>query len=325
MKSKELIYGDLFVQPRILADIHSQFKRHAMKVHPDRGGSAEEFQELKRLYQDAIVAFNNRRFWLSSSSIQLLDGKEIPYRWKGKTELSQIYSGENHIVFVDPTAQSDLTTNAKQIIDLCHFKLKDVSNPSIKKTEETIPKFAIKDESILVTTKTPNFHPLSLVVERYSFTSEDIAWVIGRLIHFMNFFEWTQIMHGSISIENLWVDLDHHRIGIFGGWEYSRKYGDRLLALPSKSAKFLSDEPIAGPNIDRDCIRETILELFGVKSAGALRMNKSVPASVIDFLSVPFRKSAIAVYQEWENKRDKGFGPRKFRHFKYNIDQLYQQ
>jgi hypothetical protein len=322
-----MIYGDLFDYTKDENEIHSQYKRLAMKMHPDKGGSNDQFFELKRLYSDALKAVQSKSpYWLSSKRLTFERGIYLDYRWNGKIESSNVFSGDNKIIFIDPDNISDLTSNAKTIIDFFQNRLKSTKSESIRKTVETIPNFTKHEKgNILISPKTSDFHPLSLVVSKYSFRSEDTAWVIGRLMHFMNFFEWLEVMHGAISIENLWIDLDHHRIAILGGWHYSRKYGERLLALPAKSAKFLSGDPIAGPNIDRDCIRETIIELLGGKSIGSLRMNKKIPSQVIDFLSLPFRKSAFETYKDWEEKRDLGFGPRKFMVFPYKLDQLYQK
>lgn len=320
-----MVYGDLFNYSTTEAEIHTQYKRLAMKLHPDRGGTNEEFSTLNTLYYKALDAVkSNSPYWLSSSSIQLNNHQSYEYLWKIETESHTTFSCKEHIVFVDSKHNADLIENANHIIEYCHTTLNNTTNDNIKHTQETIPKFQ-KYENILVTTKPVNFHPLQLVMSKYVLRPEDVAWIVGRLMHFMNFFEWVGVMHGSISIENIWVDLDHHRIGLFGGWQYSRKYNTKLLALPKESAKFLSGKPIANPNIDRDCIRELIINLFGGKSIASLKMNKQIPRPVIEFLNTPFRKSAFDTYQNWESMRDAGFGPRKFMVFQYTIDQLYSK
>jgi hypothetical protein len=317
-----MIYGDLFTRPKTLSDLQSQFKRLAMKMHPDKGGTNEQFFELKKLHDDAVIAFNEKSPWLSSDSIEVND-KKISYRWSNERESGTVFSGNDSLVFVTPKSLEDLSKNAKKMIDVCHEKLKYVHNINIKKTMYLIPKFS-EYENVLVSEKPNDFHPLSLVVQKHKISPEHVAWMIGRLMHFMCFLEWAQIMHGGISIENLWVDLDHHQLALYGGWCYTRKNGERLIALPQKSAKFLKKEPIANYNIDRDCVRETIFELFGAKSASALRMRKDVPKPVTDFLAFPFRKSAIDTYVEWEKMRDSGFGPRKFVVFDYDEGVLYR-
>jgi hypothetical protein len=150
----------------------------------------------------------------------------------------------------------------------------------------------------------------------------------GRLLHVACYLEWHGTVHGAISINHLYANLEAHTLHLYGGWWYSGRAGTPAVALPMQSAELAKPGPTGKPllthDLDLEVIRYTIANLFGVESPTQLMGRKEIPRTVREFLAVPFAgRPAVTVYREWEQARDAGFGARKFIQFNYAESAIY--
>lgn len=321
------VYSDVFEFTRSKDDLHRQYKQLAMKYHPDRDiGSDDAFKLIKKFYQDALSVLENDETWIGSDHIVIeLNGKDFKfnYRFGQSSEFGKTFSGNENVLFLFDKGNEDLLENG--VSNITRIRKKN-DKKILDKYDALIPSFRPeKSKNVVVSKKQRAFHPLRLVLNHYPIGPKHLAWMIGRLIDFLNFLEWSETVHGAISVDNIWVDLDRHVFAFFGGWCYSRQQGQKLIALPRSSSKFVKGN-VAEYSLDRDCARQTIFDIIGVKSLASLRMRKEIPSRIIDFLSSPFRQSsAYEVYRDWERVRDESFGERKFIKFEYNVNSLYNQ
>jgi hypothetical protein len=328
-----MIFADIFEYTTNVADLKQQFKKLALKYHPDRGGTTEEFQQLKVAFEKANDAISNKNIWIGSNVVYLpINNKVLKfhYNFKHETEYNCLFSNQKYLVIIFKHDQIDLTEIAIENLNFVRSKKleKYPSHPGLKKTIELIPNIHLPGTDIkngIITILLPsNVFPLTKVLEQYKnkyggFEIPHATWMTGRLLNFLCFLEVLELVHGGISIDNIWVDLEKHNLYFFGGWEFSRKHGEKLIALPGNAAKFVIGN-IAKYQLTSEVVRDIILSLFQNKKE-EIRTRKDIPIQIIEFLIVPFGNDAIAAYKTWEKLRDSSW-ERKFVKFNYQPEKL---
>lgn len=326
-------FADVFEFTNDLTNLRRQYKELSMVYHPDKGGTAEQFQQLKLAYESAISAVTNKELWISSKDVVLsIKDRSFRFHWKYKKETDDgyIFDNEKYVVFVAKKGYEDLSEIAIQNLKYIESKnFQDSAIAGLKKTSRLLPKFYNQftntKSGIISFAKPKNVFPLAAVLSEYknshdAFGIPHATWMIGRLLNFLCFLNAAEVVHGSISIDDLWVDLDSHEIYVYGGWQFSRKTGEKFIALPSFSSRLI-DNHIASIKLSSELVRITALKLYHARY-NEIIMRKDLPKSVIDFLSIPFSGNPIETYKKWEALRDSAW-ERKFVKFEYNSAMIY--
>jgi hypothetical protein len=325
-------FADVFEFTIDLDHLRRQYKVLSQKYHPDKGGNVENFKDLKSAYEQAINAISNKDIWVGSSFVYLeLNNKilKFKFRYSQKRDEGYIFSNQKYILNILNSSYRDLSSIAHD--NLIHIYRKEFEKSPViglKKSAKLLPQIDKSHSSltdgIITFLKPKNVYPLSLLLEKYqndhgAFDIPHATWMTGRLLNLFCFLEVSGVVHGDISIDNLWVDPDSHELYLFGGWQFSRKLGEKFISLPSRSANFLK-ENIATNQLTSELIRDTMLKLYH-PNKNEIRFKKILPGQIVEFLSLPFSKGAIDTYKTWEKLRD-GTWERKFVKFEYNPEKL---
>lgn len=291
-----------------LVEIEKQYRRLRSDLHPDKGGSADEFRAMTKEYEEIKAGI---RVWVSESEV---DWSANGFRYRlnhlihGKScNGSTFYSPSRMVTFM-PEGSDDLVENAVVRINA----MRGNAGPSRALKErnlELLPEVVDQYRDILLVTK--KGVPLASVLKTYGpFTQSHITWIIGRILHILCMLEYGRIAHGDISTESLLVDLADHKVSLQGFW-YATPEGLKHRALPARSVSQLQTD-VANKKLDWNLAHATVLELMGCRSISEVRMTKGYHKELVKFMSTPWvGDDARKLYSKWEDVRD-SFGPRKF-------------
>ena len=317
-------------------DLKAQYKRLAIQYHPDKGGTVDQFQQLQEEYTTCEKLVAENLPWDTGSSIcwKINDSCfKQGYRLARDVEfIGREYIGNKSVTTIINADVLDLGQNAINSIEHVRSHL----GPNTKMQEKnrwiipTIPHVMKGHIMHMSIQKDAHILPLSEVMRVYPKPDiRHITWMIGRLMHILCMLDYAKIMHGAISPDSLYVDLNNHNLQLYGGWWFATKFGEPLKALPSRSVTAMPSSMKADKKgnrlLDAELVRKTILELIGVRSATQLIGNSYVPKPITEFLATPFTdSSAFDLYARWEKVRDASFGKREFVNFIYDINDVYK-
>ena len=136
-------------------------------------------------------------------------------------------------------------------------------------------------------------------------------------------------MYNSILPTTVFIDPQDHAVYLLGGWWYSTKAGDNVIALPAELMKILPSEvledKIAKTTYDRQAVKGVAIGCLGDSTlvGSKLLVNKSIPNAIVNWVRLPSVSSAVDEYQGWYEVLKTCFGKRKFIELNVNIDDVY--
>jgi hypothetical protein len=307
------------------------FKKLAFRFHPDQpGGTAAGFAKLHELYKLAVAKIDAGT-WAEPGVITLRD-KASKYRFRfvhdHAFDLGHLYVGRSHSAWtIASAADVDLQQNAVRAIGAYKFA-SDRMSAEVSRYLPALTKDVRGADAALVLTKPEGAVWLPDLVAHMGGTipPKHVAWIVSRLLNFCCWLEWSRVMHGGITVENLFVTPDDHSVFIGGGWWYSAPLGSRLVALPAVAVKGLSPSLVkakhADPRIDLDMVRLCAGRLLG--SLGKLSTT-DLPAPFRQWLALPSAGSAVKDYAAWPHILERSFGPRRFLKLPILFSDIYEK
>ena len=305
-------------------ELKTQYKALSLKTHPDRGGSVEQFQQLQDDYKMLQDVIDQGKPWDYNNELSWYDnGTTTRFKYANKVEINGgvgiEYIGKTNLISViDPNAL-DLAENAISIMKHLASNL----GPTPKIVEQNADLFPVgmtlKNGSVNYTAvrKPIEYFPLDVALKLIPDTltsPEHVAWCVGRVLHILCTLNYAKIMHGGLHTSSIYVNLDTHELALLSGWFYSRRFGEKLVALPVKSLPYMPDamknDKLASKELDMSCAYRTILDICGVNSPKQL-IGK-FPDPFVEFLKFPFRGDPFDLYKEWERVRESSFSKRIF-------------
>lgn len=154
-----------------------------------------------------------------------------------------------------------------------------------------------------------------------------VAWVLSRLYGILCYFEYAGIAHGDISPETFFIDPAQHTGVLLGGWWYTRRHGERLVALPPRSITVCPPDILADTRadvrLDRALVRLLGRELLGDHAGVSLHMNSAIPKPLADWLLGVSSGTALQEFQSWQRVLLASFGPRRFAELATSASDIY--
>ena len=315
--------------------LKTQYRKLARQYHPDKGGSAADFQLIKDLYDQALVKISTEAPWDTGKAVTWRVGGRsftLKYRRRLDAGIGRAYSGQTRVLYLLDESYADLGKDT--FLLMRENRANAGPTDHLKEVNGWILPDPINEprgDAALMLTKDEDIHPLRAVLEAYpKIDAASAAWMIGRLMHILCFLEWRGIVHGDLSVDSLFVNLKNHSLHLYGGWWFSRKKGQRFAALPNRSIRLcpsdIMKEKLADKRLDFELARHTACEILGAPSPTELRMRKDLPAALVQFLVSPFAApTATELYNQWEKARDASFAKREFVIFNHDPKVIYQE
>ena len=314
--------------------VYENYKILAKIWHPDRvTGDKEVFSHINMLHDKAKKIVEDGKWHIPGEFSFTSNGKEYVLRYF-KTidfELGTVFLSDTRITYVIEKSFADLAENAKNIISGLKYpdnKTEDVMSkylPSIKGYYET------SDSVIIMMDKPSDLIRMKDLVEYYkgSVDPRHVAWMISRMLNLASYLEWAKICHGDFSLDTLFISPEFHSVCIIGGWWYSSAIGTKPLALPSRTinnapSEFMKDK-LSVLGIDPELIKLTSRELLGNANGILLKNNNDIPKSLVNWLRISGKGSAVDDYTQWREKIViDSFGKRAFRVMPISAKDVYK-
>ena len=140
---------------------------------------------------------------------------------------------------------------------------------------------------MLAFARTDNLFPLPMFG---SLKPEHVAWIISRLENICCVLDYSNMIHGKIAEETVWINPFNHHAVLMGHWWSASKKGH---------GKELSGNP------DLKGLRQTAVKILGIHKDEA-------PKEMIKFLEEKPASDAFDDFEKWDKVIENGFGGRRF-------------
>lgn len=318
--------------------MEKQYRKLAMLWHPDRKpeDGAGVFAHIQVLFSAAKKRLEEGT-WRVNGMLKLkgTGGLEmvIPYRRSSPFELGHVYVADTSVTWLVEPEYEDLVASMLNLLNSAiHFHDSNMR----KEHEKHIPAVltVTKADKIAVTMrKDPQQVLLSHLVEHLGgkLPPRHVAWVISCLMNIACYFQYTGIVHNAIALDTVFVGPENHTASILGGWWYSARFDQRVLAVPARTLEHAPrDFPArkkATRKVDSALIRALGRELLGDPSGSKLSSDKEVPGPLAAWLrGVSGEDTAFGEYHTWHNKvLPDAFGPRRFVRLAVTHSDVYKE
>jgi hypothetical protein len=138
------------------------------------------------------------------------------------------------------------------------------------------------------------------------------------------------ICHNAISANNCFVSPKYHSVMLLGGWWYSCRKDDNIVALPKVSFKTcppdILNTKIADHRLDLLLIRQLGIYCLGDDTGMDLLTRKDVPKSLTVFLRSSSSGDALKDYSYWQKEvLPNSFGKRRFVEMDVKGSDIFQE
>ena len=321
------------------SEIKSLYRKFSTLWHPDKHikdgkDTAAVFSHLKLLYEKGLEKMKNG-VWHYGNMLKLtsVDKKEfqIKYYMEYPFELGVNYIGNTISVWLIELQYEDLVKRAvKQIKSLkyANDKMKEEMAKYLPQIKST---FKTAEHIVLVMEKSPDILLLKDILDYHKgkIPARHVAWILSGLYNIACFFEYNQLMHGGFSIDNYYINPMQHGGALLGGWWFSHKTGEKLVALNQQAidvapASLLNTKKAQG-SLDLEMIRKIGRQLLGDETGVYLKKDKDIPVPLINWLRDSSMHNAFDEYNLWQKQVLKdSFGARRFIEMKVSANDIYQ-
>ena len=207
----------------------------------------------------------------------------VTYLWHGVQDGIEIYTARRSVVFVFPHGQEKKTERFIAMPARLEYPSADV-----RSLAQYFPVLSgdtvLRDGRRLVAcAKNEELFPLAAFG---SLPPAHAAWIVSRLENLCCVLAFSDLRHGGIGEESVFINARTHEAFLLGGWW-------NAVSCAGGSADDLRD------------IRKTAARVMGVQKDGA-------PKQFLDFISGAPAKDAFSDFARWDRVIESGFGGRKF-------------
>lgn len=216
----------------------------------------------------------------------------INYLFKATDGHADMYVTKANVLYVFPAKYASEATMMEAGLAKLKYPAADIKG--LRKCFPIVTgKYYLKDGSVLVSTaRDATVFPLSMYG---ALPPHHVAWIISRLENIACVLEFSNLVHGGISMDNVFINPVTHEAVLYGGW----------YAVSSKSAL----SPI---NRDLCDIRATAKKQLGCSASDA-------PKEMLAFLDEKPSGNAYDDFSVWDKVIEEGFGGHEFK--KMNVDE----
>ena len=216
------------------------------------------------------------------------DPVNLRYLYSYEDEAGTVYLTRSNAIFV-------YGADKKAYADKVLWSIKTLSFPpaDVKGLADCFPKlngrYDLSDGGVMLTfSRSENLFPLSMFG---SLTSEHAAWVVSRLENICCVLKYSELVHGGISEDSVWINPFIHHAVLMGHWQSAVRSG--IAEAKNDDIKDLMD------------LRKTAERILGTHKNEA-------PGAMLEFLNGKPAADAYSDFEKWDNVIDNGFGGRRF-------------
>jgi len=318
-----------------LAAVKREYRALAWAWHPDRNPAAEAaqvFAHLGGLYRAAVEKLA-RGIWHAPGLFQCTapDGAVhmIRYHARHAFELGEMLLGRTAIAFVVRREFADLYDNAGRAIG--RFRFADAGmRAQMAPCLPAATTIATPDGPVMLVDKAPDLVLLRDLLDHLggALAPRHVAWVLSSLYNLACWLDHAGLTHNAIGLDTVLVSPAAHRCALLGGWWYAARRGDRLRALPARSAALAPPDMLrarsADPRLDLELIRATGRALLGDETGSRLARERRAPRPLVDWLRCAASDAALDDYRAWGPVLEASFGARRFVELGVTASDIYR-
>jgi hypothetical protein len=312
------------------------YRRLTHEWHPDlEGGDVKVFQHIVALYRERELQIENGTWQGAGLEEYATEGTKgeflIHYLRQHKFELGTEYICRENIIYVIAAKHRNLYDKAiaaTKVLRFVDVRMKDEFQRQLPSIASEVRLFA---NSALIVHKSPDLIALRDVVSHIGqIPLVHVAWIISRLMGLACYLQYTDIAHGAIDQDTVFIAPQSHTIALLGGWWYANRRGERLSHLPAHSAHVWRNMPHAvqaakraTSSLDAALIKTLIRELLGDPAGTQLLRNPNIPKPLALFANSSSAHRAVDEFVNWEKAREQSFGVRRFTKWNLRASDIY--
>ncbi len=230
------------------------------------------------------------------TQVETADGETVTirYLYSFDDDPAKVYLTKNNALYVLNGSDRDLADKMLSGIGMLSFPPADV-----KGLNECFPRlngqYDLKGGGVMLAfARTDNLFPLPMFG---SLSPEHVAWIVSRLENMCCVLNYSDLIHGGISEESIWINPFNHHAVLMGHWWSASK----IRAVNT-----------AFGNPDLKALRQTAVKILGIHKGEA-------PKEMIKFLESGVSQDAYDDFEKWDKVIENGFGGRRFAHMNVNF------
>lgn len=308
-------------------------------MNPDNRSEAEAvFQHVNQLY-DELQRQVTEGSWRGpgQAELALRDGTALRINFfrRRKFDLGTVSILSKGVIYA-----SDGTTTSQELFANATKRIRALSyadDKMQKEFERYMPSIETQwpllgNGSAFLVRKTPELICLRdlLDVAGGRLDPRHVAWVLTRLHSILCYLQTQHVTHNAIDLDSCFICPPHHTVCLLGGWFFARTHGEPVQFLPARSAQVWRELPrevtrakTARHWLDRACVRLLARELLGDPGGTKLLHDKTVPNALAQWVCALPNNNGFKDFSQWEQARDRAFGPRKFVDLAISAEQIY--
>lgn len=327
----------LFLDVNTEKELKDSYIKLNFKWHPDKNLTSIEktdlvFAHINILYKEAKEKFKNNT-WNKGFFKEFisLDSKKVLFSYTNEFqfELGYYLISPDSIAWVISSDFEDLAINAIKKIESIKYA-NDKMKLEMQKFIPTIKSFIkLKNkETVIVMQRDSQSVLLKDALNYYGkIEAKHVAWILSNCYHLACFLEYNKIMHGGVTVDNIFINPENHTAQLLGGWWFTHQQNDKLKALSEQTLSIapfnVINSKTALSSLDLECIRLVGRQLLGDKSGINLVKNKDIPSSLTQWLRGASTENAFKEYDIWYKVLKNSFGVRRFIKMELNPNDIY--
>ena len=242
-------------------------------------------------------------------SFVLQNGKNlnIDYQIEHTFNKGQFFICTNNLVYI---SKEELPMGILSTLAYASPSMREKLAPCLPPA--TCKNYKIVDGNALIIAKNPSLYLLKDIQDYFkgAIPPVHVAWILNTIYNVCCFLEYSKLIHGGISTENLFIAPETHVGALLGGWWGAKPKDDHVEPLNRFNALVKKSRHKG----DLEAVKAIGIELIGSQDAHD---------SILDFLHQPSSGDAKADYKAWGIVLTEAFGPRKFVKMDFNEADLY--
>jgi hypothetical protein len=275
------------------SNLDKSYKSLLKMYHPDAGGDNEDFMHLREMYAAAREELKNG-FIISGGSILFPKiNKEYAFDIRKDFGYGCVYWNRENLIYQFKKGQvgSVYTGFHRSGVSQDNFNNKII--PSLPR-KDTVKEFDVGDKHFVIM-KSYGYYLLQDVIDRADIPVETAIWIVNRLYALGCYMQSAKIYNLDISPYSILINLEDHRISLFGGWWY--------MATPKSSMKM----PVRTYNLLPRKVKETkscTVEIIGEQIHATMNdifHGRKIHPVFEKWIKLPARSNILDEYEIWQN------------------------
>lgn len=240
---------------------------------------------LSSIANHTAVSADAEKIWQRSMCETFVnsEGTEIAVNYIYKSDIGGIecFTTRNNVIFVFSAGKRSLADKYRSGVQQLTYPSADVRNLA-QYFPVITGGFELKDGSyLLAVSKSEEVFPLGAFG---SLPPVHAAWIVSRIENLCCVMEYSNITHGGIDLDGMFINARTHELYLLGGWE---------------------NVTVGSSTKDLAMMRQNIKRLMGKEALKA-------PKEFTEFLDKKALPDAYTDFSDWDNVIEKGFGGRRF-------------